>query len=128
MTTTGRKLLIVDDNEAIRRVTRSALERVGHEVLDAEDGESAVELFREVHAAVGLVLLDLSMPGIDGEETLRRLRRIDPDVRVLMMSGYDEPVSIAGGEGLAFLQKPFLPAELREMVAGLLPPAREQAG
>lgn len=128
METTRHRVLIVDDNEAIRRVTRSALERVGHEVLDAEDGESAVELFRDAHESIGLVLLDLSMPGIDGEETLRRLRRISPAIRVLMMSGYDEPVSIADGEGLAFLQKPFLPAELREMVARLLPQAREQAG
>lgn len=128
MQTTGHTILIVDDNEAIRRVTRSALERVGYEILDAEDGESAVALFRDVHGSIGLVLLDLSMPGIDGVETLRRLRRVRPDVRVLMMSGYDEPVSVAGFEGLAFLQKPFLPGELREKVAELLPPAREQAG
>jgi len=128
MNHSGTQILIVDDNEAIRRVTRSVLERAGHVVLDAEDGEMAVELFREVHASIGLILLDLSMPGIDGVETLHLLRTINSVIPVVMMSGYDEPISLTAAEGLAFLQKPFMPAELRDLVAELLPPAKEQAG
>ncbi len=125
---TGQNILIVDDNGAIRRVTRSALERVGYTVHDAEDGEAAVALFQQESFEVDLVLLDLTLPGIDGEETFRQIRAIRPAVPVVMMSGYSEPEVTASYEGLTFLQKPFLPVELREAVAQALPPAQAATG
>ncbi len=91
------------------------LESEGFEVLRAEDGSRGVALFREGRDRVDVVLLDLSMPGLSGEETFRRLREIDPGVRVILSSGYDHDEA-SGRFGAArpagFIQKPYRPEQL----------------
>lgn len=94
--------LVIDDEEAICAITRHMLRQMGFEVATASDGREGVEVFREMAASNPLVLLDLTMPHLDGAEAFAQLRRIRPDVRVILMSGYSEH-SIAtrfAGKGL----------------------------
>ena len=103
-------VLVVDDEETVRAVSARMLEHCGFTVELAPDGREAVERFRQAPARYDLVLLDLTMPHLDGEETFRQLRHLRPGVRVLLMSGFNqqEAVSRFTGKGLAgFLQKPF---------------------
>jgi CheY-like chemotaxis protein len=108
-------VLIVDDEEAVREMIGEVLENEGFEVLRAEDGSRGVALFREGRDRIDVVLLDLSMPGLSGEETFRQLREIDPGVRVILSSGYDRDEA-RGRFGTArpagFIQKPYRPEEL----------------
>ncbi len=86
------------------------LERLGFKVLIAVDGQQALEIFRELRDEIVLVILDLTMPYMDGEETFRELRRIDPKARVIMSSGYTESEitpRFAGKRLSGFLQKPY---------------------
>lgn len=83
-------VLLVDDEESVRNLGNRMLERLGFKVLIAVDGQQALETFRELHNEIVLVILDLTMPYMDGEETFRELRRIDQKVRVIMSSGYTE--------------------------------------
>jgi len=113
-------VLVVDDEENMRRVVKMALERAGFKVLTAVDGPEGVKLFREHKDRVVLVILDMTMPRLSGAETCRELRQIRPDVRVLFTSGYNEQEAITGGgeQGLTgFLQKPFRMETLLRKVA-----------
>ncbi len=83
-------VLLVDDDAHVRSVARRMLERLGFEVLTACDGREALDLFRTNSGRIQCVLLDLTMPCMDGEETFRELRSIDPDARVIISSGYSE--------------------------------------
>ena len=112
-------VLVVDDEEAVREVINSVLEFAGFDTLVAKDGSTAVQLFRENGAEIGIVLLDLSMPGLSGEQTFKELRRLDPTVRVLLSSGYSEAEATRRfvGRGLAgFIQKPYRPEQLVDAV------------
>jgi CheY-like chemotaxis protein len=113
------KVLVVDDEPLVREVAKRALERAGFEVLLAENGRQAVETFSQQSARIALVLLDLSMPEMDGEQTLVELRRIEPGVQVLLSSGYDPSSSTRaplGGRVASFLQKPYTARTLVEAV------------
>jgi DNA-binding response OmpR family regulator len=91
------------------------LERWGFEVVVAEDGREAVDKFRAHTDSIALVILDLTMPHMDGEACYRELRKIQPNVRVILSSGYNEQdvVNRFAGKGLAgFVQKPYTSAEL----------------
>jgi PAS domain S-box-containing protein len=112
-------VLVVDDEESVREVINSVLEGAGFDTLVAGDGGTAVQLFRDNGAEIGLVLLDLSMPGLSGERTFEELRRLDPTVRVLLSSGYSEAEATRRfvGRGLAgFIQKPYRPEQLVDAV------------
>lgn len=116
-------VLVVDDEETVRGVAGDMLVKLGFRVLLARDGLHALELFRARRAEIVCVLLDLTMPELDGEETFRELRRIQPEVRVLLMSGYNEQDALARfvGKGLAgFIQKPFDVQTLQTRVFALL--------
>lgn len=116
-------VLVVDDEPAVLRTVARMLELMGFSALQAVDGQHGIELFREHAAAITLVMLDLTMPHPDGEQTFAELRRIQPDVRVMLMSGYSQHESIArfADQGLAgFVQKPFSLAVLREAVHAVL--------
>ena len=105
------------------------LEQEGVEVVRAEDGARGVALFREQRKRIGLVLLDLSMPGLSGEETFRRLREIDPSVPVILSSGYDHDEARGRfGEGTpaGFIQKPYRPEQLMAEIGRCL--GRAQPG
>ena len=116
-------ILVVDDEAAIRGLVERVLQQQGYQVLMAGDGLEAVEIFEENVADVDLVLLDLTMPDLDGEQTFRRLRTIDPDVKAVLMSGYNEQDAIERFESSSlsgFLAKPFLVADLlRKVESGL---------
>ncbi|MCC8993111.1 MAG: response regulator [Candidatus Contendobacter sp.] len=103
-------ILLVDDEESVRSLGNRMLERLGFKVLIAVDGQQALEIFRELSDEILLVILDLTMPYMDGEETFRELRRIDPKARVIMSSGYTESEitpRFAGKRLSGFLQKPY---------------------
>jgi PAS domain S-box-containing protein len=116
-------ILVVDDEEIVRQTARHTLERYGYEVITAADGVAAVELFAGNPDRFLLVLLDLTMPVMTGEEALRRLQTISPKVRVLLSSGYNEVEAIQrfAGKGLAgFIQKPYTAAALAARVKSVL--------
>lgn len=116
-------ILVVDDEASVRSVLSRVLERAGYTVLTASGGQEALIIFAREVERISAVVLDLTMPRLDGREVLRLLRRLSPDVRVLLMSGYsDEEVRTRfSGEHLAgFLQKPFQNKELAARVAALL--------
>ncbi|MCP4656332.1 MAG: PAS domain S-box protein [bacterium] len=103
-------VLLVDDEETVRTVSRHMLERLGFEVLTTGDGREALEIFAADPERFTLVLLDLTMPELDGEECFQELRRIREQVPVILSSGYDEQelTSRFVGQGLAgFIQKPY---------------------
>lgn len=106
----GSCVLVIDDELDVREAVTDILEIKGLHVLAAADGKVGLELYREYSADVDLVLLDLSMPKMGGEETCRRLREMDPDVRVLVTSGYDKGKANGSLERLrpdGFLPKPY---------------------
>jgi len=108
-------LLLVDDEEIVREMVKEVLQAEGHLVLCAADGATAIDMFGDHSRDIDVVLLDLSMPGLSGEETYACLREIDPAVRVVLSSGYDKDEAIRrfGGDGpLGFIQKPYRPHEL----------------
>jgi DNA-binding response OmpR family regulator len=112
-------VLVVDDDEMIRRLVRAVLEADEFEVSEARDGESALQLAGEVHPAV--VVLDIMMPGLDGVEVCRRLDH--KKVKVVILTARDDPrledeCRKAGAD--AFLTKPFSSIELLDLVAELL--------
>jgi CheY-like chemotaxis protein len=109
-------VLLVDDEVIVRDVVREMIERLGFSVLTAADGREAVDLYRERGREIAMVLLDMTMPHMDGAETFRELRRLDPAVRVILSSGYAEQ-DVApqfAGKGLSdFIQKPYTLANLQ---------------
>jgi len=112
-------ILLVDDEDAVRRVAKAALERYGYTVLLAEDGYQAVDTFSRTAEQVLLVILDMAMPGMGGEETFRRLKAIRPEVPVLVSSGFDELEAarrFQSGGIAGFLQKPYTVVQLAEKV------------
>jgi CheY-like chemotaxis protein len=111
-------VLIVDDDDAVRALARWVVEKSGYAAVTARDGDEAITRFSSDPGAYGLVLLDLTMPRMSGEETLVALRSIRKDVPVVIITGYGED-AVREGEraGIAgFLQKPFSPDALRVML------------
>lgn len=123
-------ILVVDDEEPVRMVCAGLVESFGFQTIEAADGREAVDIFAQKPNAIALVLLDLTMPNMDGEEAFRELRRIQPDVRVLLMSGFNEQEVSARftAPGLGgFLQKPFKPEQLRAKLREILDGAGESS-
>jgi CheY-like chemotaxis protein len=116
-------ILIADDEDDVREVVGSMLRSFGYRVIAARDGVEALERFRERFREIDLVLLDLRMPRMTGEQAFVEMRRIAPGVPGLLASGYDESGRIreivAGGFG-GFLQKPFRRVELGRKVEEIL--------
>jgi two-component system cell cycle sensor histidine kinase/response regulator CckA len=117
----GGLVLVVDDEPMVRNMAESMLKRrLGYEVVTAGDGYEAVEIFRARKDEISLVLLDLSMPGMNGWETLSALRALRHDIPVVLASGYDEAQVMQGDHPQrpqAFVHKPYLMADLREALA-----------
>jgi PAS domain S-box-containing protein len=116
------QVLVVDDEETVRAVTARMLETFGFATVLAKDGVEGVRKF-EAGGDFAAVLMDLTMPHMDGEEAFRRIRQLSPDAHVILMSGFNEQEAIDRftGKGLAgFLQKPFKPDQLRAKLRQLL--------
>ena len=112
-------VLLVDDEETVRLLGRRMLERAGFEVLLATDGYEALEQFQSDPAGICCVILDLTMPRMGGHEAFRALRRLRPDIRVIVSSGYDQNEVMRDFEGeplMSFLQKPY---EFSRLTTGL---------
>jgi PAS domain S-box-containing protein len=114
----GRTVLVVDDEEDVRSVTRRLLESAGFRVLLATDGQDGVTTFRSFHEQVAVVLLDQTMPRMSGPDAFHEMRRVDPAARVILTSGYGrETLSAFDSAGLlGFLRKPFTREELLDAV------------
>jgi two-component system, cell cycle sensor histidine kinase and response regulator CckA len=115
-------VLLVDDEETVRAVGTEMLGELGFQVLTAADGVEALQLYRARGREIAIVLMDLNMPHLNGEETFHELRRIDPQVRVLLSSGFSEQEVTRKflGQGLAgFVQKPYTLDILRESLSRL---------
>ncbi len=116
-------VLLVDDEEIVRRIARASLERQGYKVLVANNGREAIEVFKSQAHAVQLVILDMTMPVMGGEETLGNLREIRSDVPVIVCSGYNEVEVIRRftSQGIAgFIQKPYTAASLAGTVKAVI--------
>jgi PAS domain S-box-containing protein len=112
-------VLVVDDEEIVRAVAAKTLRQYGYHALEAVDGADAVEVYGAHAQSIALVLLDLTMPQMSGEDTLRRLQTLNPGVKVVLTSGYNEAEAIQrfAGKGLAgFIQKPYTAAALAAKV------------
>ena len=121
------RILIVDDEETIRTLGVRMLASLGFTVLTAADGREALSVYAEHRDEITLVLLDLTMPHMDGEEAFRELRLLNPEVRVVMSSGYTENDITArfAGKGLVgFVPKPYTLDLLRERLRAALTPHR----
>ncbi|MEM7159850.1 MAG: ATP-binding protein [Myxococcota bacterium] len=119
----GHILLIIDDDDLLRSVTRRALQARGAEVLVARDGLEGIDVFDDEHARLSCVLLDMGMPYIKGTDVYDELRRIDPKVPVIFVSGHDQGElssypEVRNADGL--LLKPFRDTDLVDALVGVL--------
>jgi two-component system cell cycle sensor histidine kinase/response regulator CckA len=106
----GGTVLVVEDDEALRKLITIMLERLGFSVLEAQDGVEALKVFGPHQSEIQFVITDLTMPRMDGWETLTALRKLDPDIPVILASGYDLAHVMAGDHPelpQAFLAKPY---------------------
>jgi len=121
-------ILLIDDEEMVRNVTKRMLERFGFRVLTAPDGLEGIALFRDHWRDIECVLLDCTMPRMSGQATLLELRRIREDARIILVSGYCEQAFLdrSNGRPNAFMQKPYSASDLEMMVLSVLdePPLR----
>jgi CheY-like chemotaxis protein len=109
------QVLLVDDDELVRSVTRQVLRSLGHTVLEAENGAAALEVAKRHPGAIDVLLTDVVMPWMNGRELSEHLRSQRPDLAVLFMSGYSENVVLSRGvvkPGMDLLTKPFTTREL----------------
>jgi DNA-binding NtrC family response regulator len=103
-------VLVADDEAAVLALARPILERAGFRVVTAVDGREALELYKRHGREIRLVVLDMTMPLLDGEACFLALRELDPDAKIVMTSGFSEQEVVAHfvGKGLAgFVQKPY---------------------
>ncbi len=119
----GSVVLVVDDDEAVRSVTAAMLEAGGFRVLTAGDGRQGLEVFRAHRKEISIVLLDMTMPRMGGEETLREMKKARSDVRVILSSGYPEQEAagrLAETGTVAFIQKPYRSTALLAKIGEVL--------
>jgi PAS domain S-box-containing protein len=118
------RILVVDDERMVRETAASILREYGYSVLTAEDGPSALREYRACADGIDLVVLDMTMPHMDGVETFHALRDVDARVRVLLSSGYTETAAArrfrSSGELAGFVQKPYSPKRLARSVKDAL--------
>jgi CheY-like chemotaxis protein len=123
--------LVIDDDQGVREAASRLLEFFGFTVLQAVNGRHGAEVFREHASEVVVVILDMTMPEMNGEETFREIRRVRGDVPVILSSGYNEIEATRRftAKGLAgFLQKPFTPKELIQKLSLALKPGSRGSG
>jgi PAS domain S-box-containing protein len=118
-------ILVVEDQEEVRKLTSMIIRNLGFEVLEAENGTEALGMAARHPRPIRLLLSDVIMPGMNGRDLAAQLAALQPDVRVIFMSGYTDHVMTSTGvldSSVAFLQKPFTPDKLIEIVQRVLAP------
>jgi two-component system cell cycle sensor histidine kinase/response regulator CckA len=117
LTGTGR-VLLVEDEDVVRSFAVRALTRQGYEVLEASDGQEALDIVAEHEGAIDIVVTDVVMPEMDGPTMFRELRKTNPSIKVIFVSGYPNEAfrETLGSEDVAFLPKPFSLPQLAEKV------------
>ena len=121
--TLTRTVLLVDDEKMVLEVGKAILQRLGHEVVTAESGEEALDQFNTHRDAIGCVVLDLTMPGMDGKETFKQMRSLDPEVPIIIASGLsaDQVASQFNTDpATAVIQKPYQVADLSATIQSIL--------
>ena len=117
-------ILVVDDEAAVRTLILMVLRRYGYQLLAAGDGEEAVQMFTEKKGQIDLVFLDMTMPKLSGRDTFKKLREIDPAIKVVVSSGYPIDLDVFASEmgmpAQGFVQKPYEAAELARTVRNVL--------
>ena len=124
-------VLVVEDEQMLRGLVRSVLEKFGYRVLDAPDAEQALSLIEDTAASIDLLITDVVMPGMSGPELARQALRLRPTLRVLYMSGYTDDVVLQHGmleSTASFIGKPFTPEAIVKQVQEILstPPPTPQ--
>ncbi len=122
-------IMLIEDEEVLRDVTGQMLKNLGYTVSSCASGTEAVDVYREQQNAIDLVILDMMMPGMDGHETFLTLRDANPDVCVLVASGYSldskaQAILEAGARG--FIQKPYRMSELAAKLTAILAEAEKK--
>lgn len=116
----GELILVVDDEDAIRDITKTSLENHNYKAITASDGIEAIALYAEYQAEISLVLTDMVMPSMDGLTTIRTLQKINPEVKIIAVSGLatSDKVSAAHNVGIqAFLAKPYTTNQLLQTIS-----------
>ena len=119
----GRTILVLDDEPDIRKLVATMLSNSGYRVLTASNGESAIKTFKKSRQPIDLVLLDVVSPGLSGPMVADRLSELQPNVRVLFMSGYDHTNVVQRyvvEKGHALITKPFTEKQLVKKVRDVL--------
>ena len=112
-------VLVAEDDQAVRKLTMNVLERFGYKVIAAEDGEEAIKKFKENKKEIQLLLLDVIMPKKNGKEVYEEIKKINPRIKTIFLSGYTANLIHKKGileEGLNFMLKPVSPKELLKKV------------
>ena len=119
----GRKVLLVDDEKMVLEVGKAILQRMGNEVITAASGEEALDQFDQHRESIGCVVLDLTMPGLDGKATFKRLRKLSPELPIIIASGLAVD-QITGQFGdmppSSVIQKPYQVADLSAKIECIL--------
>ncbi|TET83806.1 MAG: response regulator [Desulfobacteraceae bacterium] len=116
-------VFLIDDDEMVADVSELILKNSGYDVVSAKSGKEAIEVYKENHSRIDMVILDMILPDMGGGDTYDRLKEINPGVKVLLASGYDidyqgRDIMERGCDG--FIQKPFNMNELLEKIRGIL--------
>ena len=122
-------ILIIDDEDLVRHAARATLEHFGYTVFEASDGRDGTDLFSRLHDRISAVLLDLTMPHMDGHEVWRYIRHLRPDMRVVVSSGFEESDAMrqfSEDPGLFFIKKPYTASALVRKFRSILD--RRRAG
>ncbi|PWC90966.1 hypothetical protein TSH100_02005 [Azospirillum sp. TSH100] len=114
----GRTILLVEDDAIVRMGTMALLESLGHRIIEAESGESALALLRD-GAEVDALVTDFAMPGMNGAEVVRNVRQLRPGMPALIVTGYADTPDL--GEAVRLLRKPFSPHQIADQLAAMLP-------
>jgi len=118
----GATVLLADDNQAVLKIVQAVLERLGYRVIQATDGEQAVALYREHRESIRLVILDVVMPRMGGLEAARMIRAIEPEAKIVFMTGYDPGQQFNTGEMAEeeVVMKPFKVAAFSQLIKSVL--------
>lgn len=124
----GETILLVDDEESIRNVVGEMVKALGYRLITARSGDEAIDIYRSGHEEIDLVIMDMIMPGLSGGAAIDAIREINPQVAVILSSGYSidgaaQEIIEKGGR-ISFMQKPFVMTELSQQLRNTL----EQAG